>query len=150
MDVAVVVQVGERPTSAPEDPEHVGDVGRADALEAGAHGLARHPPAEVPGTALALRGPVMKRGGNGGMAAVPEPNSLGVQPAIVRGVGRGDESERASEPVDDLLIMPEVAGNPLASPAPPWRELPPGDVRRECPRDAALAGGRAGQRHRVC
>lgn len=69
---------------------------------------------------------------------------LGMKPAIMRWVWSRDQGKRAAEPIDDFLIMPEVAGDAFRTPAPSGRQLPGRNMRRERSRHAALAGSRAG------
>jgi creatinine amidohydrolase/Fe(II)-dependent formamide hydrolase-like protein len=78
------------------------------------------------------------------MAAVRETDRLGVQPSIVGRIRSRDQGKRATEPIDDFLVVPKISGDSFGTPAPAGRQLPPRNVWRQRSRHAALAGSRAG------
>src|SRR4051812_11767706 len=65
------------------------------------------------------------------MIAMREMPSLRFDPRVVRRVGRADERERATERVDELLIMPMLRRQSFRAPVPPGRQLPVAQMRRQ-------------------
>ena len=142
MRLAGVVQVRDRRTRRAQHAQHVLHGLGAEAENAGADRFACHPAAQISGatTAPLMLLPVVIGGGHRRMIVVSERARLGKQPRLMGRIWRGNERERTSERVDDLLRMPGVGVVAACAPSPTGRELPQLQMRGNARRARAVRG----------
>src|SRR4029079_11290258 len=140
----IVEEIQRRPDLA-HDTNRSGEVLRAHSAQTRGERFARDPASQIAGPSPALRArcPVVIRCRHRRVIAMREMARLGLEPNVVRRIGRAGQRQRAAEGVDDLLVMAMLRVEPLRPPAPAGWKLPVAQMRRQLGAYPVHAAGRA-------
>ena len=139
---SVVVQIRQARRNAAQHLKHVRNFRGSESIEMSTSRFTGDPPAQISGAPaqLSLRVPEMIRRWNRRMISMRKISRFRKNPAVMRVVRNSYEGKRATESIDDLLIVSLVAEVSFRSPGPSGRQLPSSDVGRQRSRFTRLDG----------